>query len=342
MTQTPLAVLGVPGSPYTRKLIAVLRYRHIPYRVLWRGPEGLPADLPRPKVDLQPTVYFPDGQGGLSAQIDTTPIIRRLEAEHPARGVAPADPALRFLDALIEDFADEWLTKAMFHFRWAHERDAKNAEPLLVFWADPSMEAEAARQWGADFAKRQIARLYVVGSNEVTAATIEASYQRLLSALDAVIARQAFVMGARPGAGDFALLGQLTQLLMVEPTSSEIAARTAPRLRPWVERMEDLSGLEPAPEDWLSRDAVAETLAPLLAEIGRVYAPFLLANAAAAERGEARFETEIDGRAWTQPVFPYQVKCLHALREGFSALPKPDQATLRGWLSGTGADALFE
>lgn len=48
----------------------------------------------------------------------------------------------------------------------------------------------------------------------------------------------------------------------------------------------------------------------MLGEIGRVYVPFLLANAQAVMTGAKSFETTIDGRAWSQPTFPYQAKCL--------------------------------
>ena len=91
----PIALSGAPGSPYTRKMLAVLRYRRIPYRLL--PPEGPAlADLPKPKVRLLPTFYLPGPDGALEAVVDSTPIIRRLEKERSGRSVIPADPALAF------------------------------------------------------------------------------------------------------------------------------------------------------------------------------------------------------------------------------------------------------
>ena len=341
MSDSRLKIIAVPGSPYSRKLLALLRYRRIPYEVTWRGPEGTPADLPKPKVDLLPTVYRQDPDGSLSPSIDTTPIIRDLEFERSGRAATPEDPALRFLDGLVEDFADEWLTKAMFHYRWAYEADIKNAARMLTYWADPSMPSAQARQWGEAFAQRQISRLYVVGSNAVTGPTIEASYERILTALEQIVSTRPFLLGARPSFADFATYGQLTQLLAVDPTPAALGDRIAPRLKPWIERVEDLSGLEPQPEDWIRRDEAGAALKPILDEIGRVYAPFLLANAAAVERGEPSFETEIDGRAWSQPVFPYQAKCLMALRDDFAALSDADKTVVAEVIAGSGVESVL-
>ena len=194
---------------------------------------------------------------------------------------------------------------------------------------------------GGVFSKRQIERLAVVGSNETTAPVIEQSYRRLLRLLDAHLETSRFVFGGRPAAADFALYGQLTQLAGFDPTSAAIALETAPRVVAWVDAVDDLSGLEPGDDQWLRRDAVPDTLRALLGEIGRVYAPFLLANAAAIAAGAAQVACTIDGRPWTQAPFPYQAKCLVWLREARAALGADDRRAADALLAGTGCEALF-
>jgi hypothetical protein len=75
--------------------------------------------------------------------------------------------------------------------------------------------------------------------------------------------------------------------------------------------------------------------------MGRVYVPFLLANADALERGASQVECTIDGRPWVQKPFPYQGKCLAWLREGYAALRAADRAAVDGILAGTGCERLF-
>ena len=338
---SPLMLMGVAGSPYTRKMLALMRYRRIAYAVIWASHRNPPDGYPEPAVKLLPTFYFPKADGGREAVVDSTPITRRLEVEHQGRSVIPSDPVLSFLNYLIEDYADEWLTKCMFHFRWAHQADIDNAGPMLIFWNDPTIGDDEATRAAADISKWQIDRLYVVGSNAVTAKTIENSYERFLGLLDRVVQGQGYVLGARPSSADFAIYGQLTQLGVVEPTSAAVMARLSRRVRGWIDRVEDLSGLAPADGDWIARETARASLKPLLAEIGRVYAPFLLANATAVMAGAKSFETEIDGRAWEQPAFPYQAKCLKWIRNEFAALNAADQADVRGMLTGTGCDTLI-
>ena len=340
MSAAPLRIVGVPASPYSRKLRAVLRYRRIPHAWVMRGsPES--HDLPRPRVDLLPQliVYGPDGTP--EVHTDSTPLIRRLETMYAGRAVRPPDPVVALLDALVEDYADEWLTKPMFHYRWAFPPDVAQAAAILPRWIMPTATDADVTAGGNAFRDRQVGRLAVVGSNPTTAPTIEASYVRLLGVLDERLGRTRFVMGDRPGAADFALFGQLTQLACFDPTSRAIALHTTPRVVAWVDLVDDLSGLEPRETDWVTRDVAVTALRPLLAEIGRVYAPFLLANAAALERGADVVECTIDGRPWRQRPFPYQRKCLQWLREEAEALSPRDRAGARAAIDGTGCETLF-
>ena len=334
-----LTLLGSPGSPYTRKMLAVLRYRRIPYRLIL-GSHDTPG-LPEAKVRLLPTFYLKGEGGGFEAVTDSTPLIRRFEADFAGRQAIPADPALALIDALIEDYGDEWLTKAMFHYRWAYSDDIDKSSRVLPNWARGPMSDEALAAAGSMFAGRQIPRLRDGGSNETTGPVIEASYVRFLEAFEAHLRSHRFLLGARPGSGDFGVYGQLTQLVAFDPTPSAVAQARAPRVVAWTAAMEDHSGLDPVEADWFDAGSPPATLKAILAEIGRVYPPVLLANARALQSGAEEVRTEIDGKPWVQQPFTYQGKCLAWLRRDYAALSAQARARVDALLAGTGCEALF-
>ena len=63
----------------------------------------------------------------------------------------------------------------------------------------------------------------------VTGPVIEASYRRFLAAFEAHLTPQPFLLGQRPGACDFAVYGQLTQLAEFDPTPMALTLEIAPR-----------------------------------------------------------------------------------------------------------------
>ncbi|MDB5432583.1 MAG: hypothetical protein JWP35_3699 [Caulobacter sp.] len=340
MTTEPLLLAGAPGSPYTRKMLAVLRYRRIAYHFMLPDQEAA-SGLPQPKVKLLPTFYLPDETGAIQPVTDSTPIIDRLEREHAGRSVRPADPVIGFLDQLIDDYGDEWLTKAMFHYRWVYQADIDKAAATLPCWRGFCVPDEALEAAGRMFSERQIGRLGFVGSNPVTGPIIEASYERFLAAFEDHLRHLPYLFGQRPAAADFALYGQLTQLAGFDPTPMALTLRTAPRVHAWTGMMEDLSGLEPTDADWITAETIPDTLIALLSEIGRVYPPVMLANAKALMSGADKVEAVVDGQPWTQAPFPYQAKCLKWLREAREALPDAARAKVDGILAPTGCGALF-
>jgi len=341
-SQEPIRLAGGTASPYTQKMVALLRYRRVPYAVTWGQPDQVcdALGVEKPKPIFMPTFFF-ESEEGIVAQCDSTPIIRRLEQMYPGRSVLPTDPALAFIDYLIEDFADEWCTKYMFHYRWYPAADADNAGTLLPLGMDVSLPREAHQQFKHFFTDRQVGRLYVVGSNDTTAPVIDASYRRFLAAMENHLANQKFRLGNRPAAGDFGLYGQLTQLVGFDPTPRAIAHELSPRTVAWVDHMDDQSGLEPVEGDWISLQDQPDSLRGLMAEIGRVYAPAQLANARAVQAGEKSWECEIDGARWTQQTFPYQAKCLRWTNERYGALGDADRARVDALLQGTGVETML-
>ena len=346
----PIPFKGAPGSPYTRKMLALMRYRHIPYRYLV-GTHADTLGFPKPAVELLPTFYLPNAQGEIQAVTDSSPLIRRLEKEMAGRGVIPKDPLLAFLDALLEDFADEWVTKAMFHYRWSFAPDIEKAGGTLpahfVGINAPEAQLHALK---VQFSERQISRLPVVGSNPTTAKLIESAYTRLVQLLDLHFREFPFLLGQRPSACDFAMYGQLSQLALVEPTSMALTLRLSPRVVAWVGWMEDLSGWESEqktePESkadaWISAQALPPSLMNLLSELSMGYVPLMIANAKALLNQSKQVQVQLKEGLWTQATVPYQGKCLRWLREQFLSLNSADQARCREVLKTAGCISLME
>lgn len=338
--RNPLKFMGMPGSPYTRKMLAYLRFRHIPYELLI-GDQSAELGLAEPKVSLLPTFYLPNASGELEATVDSTPLIRRFESEYSGRTTIPIDPVLSFLNYLIEDYADEWLTKAMFHYRWHYHADIDMASTVLPHWSNIQASAEELKQLKSYVAERQISRLYVVGSNEATTPIIEASYKRFLDIMDKVIERQKFVLGARPSSADFGIYAQLTQLAKFDPTPAAVCLSANPRVYAWTDLVDDLSGQPASADAWMAVQDISAILGDLLHEIGRTYAPVLLANAKALQNGQAEMATTIDDRPWLQPTFPYQGKCLQWINQAYQQLDAGARSKTDTILAGTGCDSIL-
>ncbi len=337
----PLRLKGAPGSPYTRKMLAYMRYRHIEYELLIGDQSADQLGLPEPKTDLLPTFYLPNQDGEIEAVVDSTPLIRRFEQAFTGRETLPENPILGFVNYLIEDYADEWLTKSMFHYRWHYDADIQKAGSILPLWRGLQMSSDQHLKASTFVSERQISRLYVVGSNNVTAPVIEASYRRFLEIMDTIIARQTFLLGTRPSSADFGLYAQLTQLARFDPTPMAICLQEAPRVYAWTDIMDDLSGQRCDPSGWMQVSDTREVLGPMLSEIGRVYVPALLANARALQAGEKQFETIIDGKRWEQPSFPYQGRCLAWIKGEYQKLSIVDRAQINDILEGTGCEEML-
>lgn len=321
---------GFEMSPYSVKVRAFMRYKGIPHQWVVRSMDRMAEFGKVAKLPLVPCVAMPDGSG----LQDSTPIMEALEARHPQPPVRIADPMLDFLSALIEEYADEWGNKPMFHYRWYYDEDAQSAALRIAQEMMPPGSPEgAAQQMAPSIAQRMVPRLSFVGSgvgNTAAAAVIEASYRRLLAILEEHLATRPFLFGGRPALGDLGLYGQLKELLS-DPVPGDLMREYAPRTRAFVRHMEspaDDGALEP----W---SALAPTLLPLLREeIGARFLPWSDANAKALAAGQPSFTVQLPDGPFTQDVQKYHAKSLAEIRRKF-ALVK-DNPELRAVLADTG------
>jgi len=304
---------GALASPYSMKMRAVLRARRITH--IWsHGRAAQAAVSAKVKAPVIPVLKYPDG----TFANDTTPLIYDLEERHGERSIIPSDPAMAFLAHLLEDFADEWLTKAMFGYRWLEEVDQAQMSKWLAFDAFKGGGAQIAEKFADGFRERQVGRMALVGCTRENFALIEASTKRVLSALEAHVVNEHFLFGTRPSIAEFGIYGQLSQL-GVDPTAQDMMRAKFPNSFRWLLHIDDASGID---GNW---DETGTPPRPVvktfLNEVGRVYVPFLLANAKAAEAGEKTFRFEVGGLSYTQGTFGYQIKCLADLRSRYAGLP---------------------
>jgi glutathione S-transferase len=323
---------GALGSPYSMKMRALMRYRRIAH--VWvHGADSHDA-LSKVRAPVIPVVEYPDG----TFHNDSTPLIYDLEAYHADRSVIPPDPARAFLAHLIEDFADEWVTKAMFGYRWLEEVDQVQMSRWLAFDALKGGGLEKGQGYAAQFRARQVGRMAIVGCTRENFPLIEASTRKLLGALEAHVVDRHCLFGTRPSMAEFGLYGQLSQL-GVDPTPEAMLRRDYPYSLRWLLHIDDMSGIE---GEWDAPDApLSPIVASMLQQVGLIYLPFLQANAEAFAAGEETFSITAMGLPYSQGVFKYQVKCLADLRARYAALDSAARAVVGPLLAEAGCLALL-
>ncbi len=320
-------------SPYSVKVRAYCRYKELEHEWIVRNASTIDEYQRYAKIPIVPLVVTPDD----TALQDSTPIINALESKHPEPVVMPADPAANFMAWLLEEFADEWGNKWMFHYRWARDVDCQAcANRLAATFVFPDTNPENIEMRKQALLERMPSRVWFVGSNEITAPQIEAGFVMAVDRLNDHFTSHSYLFGARPSLADFALWGQLYNT-WTDPTPGAIIESRAPHLLRWIQRM-----LWPQPEgefaDWSS---LAPTLAPFVAEqVGARFVPWTLANEKAVAAGNEEFSVTLAGETWTQKPQKYHAKSLAALRERYQQV-NDDQA-VNAALIDTGCKAAFE
>ncbi|MBL8547156.1 MAG: glutathione S-transferase [Hyphomonadaceae bacterium] len=324
----PFRLYGAELSPYSVKVRSYLRYKGLDFE--WRArTNATQEEFQRyAKLPLIPVLVDADD----NAMQDSTPIIEKLEAQTAEPSIVPDDPALSFLSALIEDYADEWVNKAMFHYRWSYPEDQESAARRI---SDMIFEgAEKPEGIEEQVRTRMISRLYHVGSSAETAPLIEGSFTRLLGLLNTLLGKRPYLLGGRPSLADFGLAGQLQQLNS-DPTPGALLRSQAPNVVRWLERMENPKADGAFASFADLKDDIAELLR---AEIAGAYLLWMDANARAVANDASGVSVDIAGTTFVQKPQRYAAKAFNELRRKRGLV---EDEALAALLAETGVDALL-
>ncbi|WP_135211546.1 glutathione S-transferase family protein [Vitreimonas flagellata] len=325
----PFRLYGAELSPYSVKVRSYLRFKGVDFEWLPRTNARQEEFARYSKLPLIPLLVDADE----NVLQDSTPIIETLDAQFAEPSITPSDPALGFISALLEDYADEWLNKAMFHYRWTYPEDQQSAAKRIVAMIFDGAEAPEGLE--DNVRTRMAGRLYHVGSSAETAPLIEGSFTRLLALLERLLAGRPYLFGGRPSLADFGLAGQLAQLNS-DPTPGAVIKAQAPNVSRWLERMENPK----AEGDFVSLDAIREDLAALLRdEVAGAYLVWMEANARAVADDAQGVSVDIAGHAFTQKPQRYAAKAFAELKRKRAA--HHDSAVLTALLEETGCDAFL-
>ena len=198
---------------------AILHYRRLPFDWIQITP-AIRTELQHSGPPVIPILRLPEDH---SLHVDSTPLALMLEARHDQRSIIPADPAMAFLSFLIEDMADEWVTKIMFHYRWDLEVDQQYSSRQIISDNTPGLRGTALAKAARAIRDRQVGRMPLVGCTPQNKPIIEQSFHTLLAILDSFVTRDEYLFGTRPALADFGLFGQL-KTLASDHTQQPLAA----------------------------------------------------------------------------------------------------------------------
>ncbi len=329
-----MKVYGVSVSYYTGKLEAYLRYKNLPYELV--SPYADAREIIKQTGAIQvPMVHRDDGRW----MSDSTPILLQLEKEYPASSIMPADPVVRFVALLIEDYADEWLWRAAMHYRWSYEHDRALLSRILVDEITGHLKAPRFLKLRTIAGRQRNSFVIKDGVTTDTRDHVEQGYLTALANMTQLLTQSPFVLGDSPSIADFGLMGPMLRHFGQDPTPQEIMRNKGPAVYEWVARLWNAS----APEVTAFVETVPGSAAPMLQEISETHLVQLTANASAYGAGQGKFDMQVQGcRYQSLPVSRYRVHCLERLRQAFSDLDAQAQAKVQALLPYPEAQILWQ
>lgn len=324
-------LIGSEASTYSVKVRSYLTCKDLPFSWMTRH-EAKKLFEQHARLPRLPLLVTPDGAGIHYS----TAIIQHVEEAHPAPAAQPEDPTSRFMCALLEEFADEWASRWVEHYRWAREADSAAFAKRLAELASPTATDSALAE---QIREQMLAPAWYQAPSPAQAKVMESSFKDSLDLLELHLKQHAYLFGARPSIADFALGAQLAAAHQ-GPTPGDIIEMQAPHTVAWLGRLEQLDGVA-ADTDYLPWANLADTLGPLIRDqVGGLFLPWSVANARALANATRSFTAQLRAESWSQPTQRYAAASYQELRERYQQTPDHDSLndalsshSCLGWLT---------
>ena len=137
-------------------MLAVMRYRQIPYSLIWGDPGPVLDEMGLARAQTVTAASCGDAtlDGGDVARCDSTPIIRDLEAIYAGRSVLPDDPAISLPGLPDRRFsATSGAPSICFTIAGTRPESADNASTRLPLGHNICLESEEHQRAKEDFAR---------------------------------------------------------------------------------------------------------------------------------------------------------------------------------------------
>lgn len=263
-------LFGAETSAYSTKMRSYLKYKSVPFDWVPRTQETEDELKRVSRFATLPVLVTASG----FAVHDTTPLIEALEADSPEPSATPADPTLGFLACVLEEYADAWLAKTVFHYRWTRKKDQRLAAQRTIddyFTVSPPADRKAAEDLAIETMGAQLKTMQLDGE---LGDALEKSFKRFVKLLDEHLKKHLFIFGERPSIADFAIAGQLIQM-MKDPTPAKIIEKDGAFVAKWCEFMTAPTASGP----FAAFEDLKDTLAPIFADdLGLFFLPWAAEN----------------------------------------------------------------
>ncbi|MCC5996990.1 MAG: glutathione S-transferase [Oceanicaulis sp.] len=336
-------IYGADPSYFTRMVEAAMRYMRIPHRALPKSPDVRDRLEARAGTHLIPVVETPEGW----VIHDSTYIIQLLDMRYPDRPVIPRSPAQRILCRVLDDWIDEWFTRAALHFRWVDDDGAregalaiahdlagapKDRKPDDGEMATVQAVADMILPWG-----RKAMGVMAAGPDHQD--QLRAEFAAFLKILEAHFAVIPALFGERLSLADLKTLGAMKAHFAADSVAKAFVTAQAPGLLDWTGRAwERVAG----DETWLDADAIPESLEPLFPLLLDGFGRFLPENRKAVEAGEKWTHFMLEGKPVRMFTRPDAEKSRQAVMAEIAAMSQTDARAAGAALASRGLAFLYE